>query len=380
METTTGEPEAWLANNALAILDAAVDPVITIDSKGLIQSVNRATEGVFGYAPAELMGQPLSLLMPEPYKTRHQGFIDKYLTTNEARIIGVGRELPAQRKDGTLFPMSLAISEIRDESGRHFAGIIRDLTDQKAAEANALEQRERLARISRLSTMGEMTASIAHEINQPLTAIAMYAQACMRLLDQKEPDRRKLGSALSKLNAQALRAGSVIERIQRFVRNESSEKSLVQLNELVKDLEHLAAGDARLNGILLLFDLDPALPPAFCDAVQIQQVTLNLIRNAIDAMVEVDCCYGNEVWIRTRQPQPDWIEVAVIDRGVGVSDEFEQRLFSAFHTTKADGMGMGLSICRSILESHNGLLTFERNPDQGCTFYFRLPTGAITDE
>ncbi|MEM6710285.1 MAG: PAS domain S-box protein [Pseudomonadota bacterium] len=370
----------WSANNALSILDAAVDPIITIDSSGHIQSVNRATEDVFGYPPDELLGQPLAMLMPEPHRSHHQGYIEHYLATNQAKIIGIGRELPALRKDGRVFPMSLAISEVRDSSGRYFAGVVRDLSDQKAAEASVVEQRERLARVSRLSTMGEMTASIAHEINQPLTAIAMYAQACTRMLQQASPDRDKLISALDKLNKQTLRAGAVIERIQQFVRNESSEKSIVDINDMVRGLEHLAAGDARLNGITLDFELSPELPLVFCDPVQIQQVTLNLLRNAIDAMVEVDCRYGHVVALRTALRNGTTVEVSVTDSGVGIPTDEPPNLFQAFHTTKSDGMGMGLSICRSIMESHGGTLDFERNPDHGCRFFFQLPVGDRTDD
>lgn len=372
--------QSWLAANALSILDAAVDPVITIDCAGRIQAINTATSTVFGYGPEELINHQIEVLMPEPHRAAHQSYMDRYLDIGEARIIGLGRELEAQRKDGTVFPMSLAISEIKGDGGHYFVGIIRDLTAQKAAEQNVLEQRERLARISRLSTMGEMTASIAHEINQPLTAIAMYAQSSIRLLQAVEPDRRKLEEALSKLNAQALRAGAVIERIQRFVRNESGEKSVVAVNELVKDLEHLAVGDARLNGIALVFELAADVPQVFCDPVQIQQVTLNLIRNAIDAMTEISCRNGNQVRICTGVIDRQWLEVAVIDSGVGVTTQAEAQLFTAFHTTKADGMGMGLSICRSIIEAHSGSLSFCRNAEHGCTFFFRLPLGALPDE
>ncbi len=366
----------WLNDYAPEILDAVVDAILTIDARGRIQSVNAAALRQFGYTESEMVGEPLAMLMPEPYRSAHQRFVDGYLATGEAKIIGIGRELEARAKDGTVFPIYLAVSEINTEEGTYFAGIIRDLTAEKAAEQALLEQRERLSQVARLSTMGEMTASIAHEINQPLTAISMYAQACVKLLQMDDLNREKLVDALTKLNRQALRAGAVIERIQRFVRHEDGERQLVDMNALVRDLSHLAAGDARLHGIELRFDLAEGLPNVFCDPIQVQQVALNLIRNAIDAMHEIGCRNGHVLQIGTRIVEgaaEGAVEVTVVDCGTGVAEEHMDLVFSAFHTTKQDGMGMGLSICRSIIEDHGGLLDFRNNDTCGCTFFFRLP-------
>ena len=379
--------QQWSPADALTVLDTAVDSIITIDSQGIIQFVNRATLALFGYAESELIGQPIALLMPEPYRSRHQAFVDHYLNTGDAQIIGIGRELTAVSKHGREFPIYLAISEISTNEHRFFAGIIRDLSEQKEAQSALLEQRDRLAHVGRLSTMGEMTASIAHEINQPLTAIAMYAQASMKMLEQENFDREKLLNALDKLTKQSLRAGAVIERIQRFVRNEGGSREGCNLNPLLVDLRELTAGDAGLHSVTLKLDLDPDLPNVFCDPIQVQQVALNLIRNAIDAMSEIDCKNGNEVTIASalvneggdQRARDAYVEVTVTDGGPGVAKDQEDLVFSAFHTTKKDGMGMGLSICRSIIEAHGGTLDFRNNPDYGCTFYFRIPIG-IDDE
>ena len=372
------ETARWLADYAPQILDAVVDAIITIDSAGRMLSVNDAAVRKFGYTEAEMVGEPLAMLMPERFAAGHQQYVENYLTHGKASIIGVGRELVAQAKGGREFPIYLAVSEIRTDEGVFFAGIVRDLTEQKAAEEALLEQRERLSQVARLSTMGEMTASIAHEINQPLTAISMYAQACMKLLQMDSVNKDKLDEALGKLNhRQALRAGAVIERIQRFVRHEDGERQIVDINALVGDLGHLAAGDARLHGIDLQFNLDPDLPSVLCDPIQVQQVALNLIRNAIDAMHEIGCVNGHRLKVRTRG-ESDTVEVAVIDCGTGVADDQTDLLFSAFHTTKKDGMGMGLSICKSIIEDHGGELSFRNNEVCGSTFYFRLPV--LADE
>lgn len=392
MTKSVPDTAAWLHENALNVLDAVVDAIITINAGGVIQSVNKATEKLFEYGPGELIGQQVSVLMPEPYRSQHQQFVDRFLASREAKIIGIGRELTAVTKRGHEFPIYLAVSEIQSDNQSYFAGIVRDLTAQKRDQETMLEQRERLARVGRLSTMGEMTASIAHEINQPLTAIAAYSQACIKLLERDDCDIQRVKDGLQKLNAQSLRAGAVIERIQRFVRHEGSEKQLVDMNELMADLVHLAAADARLHSVDLKFELQEGIPLIYCDPVQIQQVALNLIRNAIDAMLDVDRRYGTEVILRTRlrgegdEPlvgslvdpsakSTEHVEVAVIDLGTGVSEENENMVFSPFHTTKAEGMGMGLSICRSIIRQHGGELSFYNNKDHGCTFYFRLPCG-----
>lgn len=366
--------QRWLIENAGAVLDAVVDAIITIDSHGIIQTVNEAAITLFGYTREQMVGASLSILMPEPYRSRHQSFVDRFLRTGRAQIIGIGRELEAVTADQRQFPIYLAISEINTPDETYFVGIVRDLSQQKAAEEALMEQRNRVTQVGRLSTMGEMTASIAHEINQPLTAIAMYAQASIRLLNQEPPDTARVLQALGKLSEQSLRAGAVIERIQRFVRNESGQREWIDINALLLDLRHLAAGDARLHNIELEFDLSEDLPPLFADLVQIQQVALNLIRNAIDAMHEIKCRNGNQVKVATKL-QGASVEVSVIDSGTGVPDEQRADMFKPFHTTKRDGMGMGLSICKSIINDHGGTLQCENNALHGARFFFNLPTG-----
>lgn len=366
--------DPWLRDNAWQVLDAVVDAIIAMDENGTIQYANDATYRMFGLEPGSLIGSDVCALMPEPHRSRHRSYVGAYLQTGKASIIGVGRELIAQASDGRLIPIYLAVSDIRTPAGIFFAGILRDLTQQKAAQAVLLEQQERLARVGRLSTMGEMTASIAHEINQPLTAISMYAQACLKLLQAPALDQEKLGSALEKLNRQSLRAGAIIERIQRFVRNESGQRERCDVRSLINDIVQFAQADARLHDMALNFELQEDLPKVWCDPIQVQQVALNLIRNAIDAMHDINRDHGNQITVRSRMVD-SWIEVAVEDAGTGVSPEEEPMVFSAFHSTKKDGMGMGLSICRSIINQHGGQMGFFNNPGFGATFYFRLPAG-----
>jgi two-component system sensor kinase FixL len=371
--------QQWLRDNAASVLDAVVDSIVAIDVAGTIQSFNLATQSLFGYQSQELLGQPVSILMPEPFKSEHDVFVRRFIESNEAKIIGIGRELSAVRKDGSEFPIYLAINEINAPNGRYFVGIIRDLTEQKAAHDALLEQKDRSAQVGRLITMGEMTASIAHEVNQPLTAIAMYAQACIRLLDKGDPDIAKIGGILEKLTDQSLRAGEVIERIQRFVQNKGSQRETVDINTLLRDITRLAAGDALLHGIELEFELDPGCPQAACDSVQIQQVVLNLVRNAIDAMFAVGCKYGNRIRVVSLQ-EDESVIVKIEDSGPGIASEQAPLLFKPFQSTKRDGMGMGLAICKTIIEDHDGSLGFENRPEgRGACFYFQLPRGVNCD-
>jgi two-component system sensor kinase FixL len=371
--TTQARREA----EVLAMLRTAVDGIVLIDETGRIETVNDAALRMFGYSEAELIGQPVDILMGEPDRSRHTGYLARYLATGDARIIGIGRDLEAQARDGRRIPIHLSVSEVRLEGGtRRFTGFIRDLSEQRATLATLAEQRERLAHVGRLSTMGEMTASIAHEINQPLTAISMYAQSGIRMLDRDDPPLDKLAAALDKLNTQCLRAGSIIERIQRFTRAESASREPVQINALLEELVKLAEGDARLHSLELAFELADGLPLLLADPIQIQQVALNLIRNAIDAMSEIDCAHGRMIRITTRALPEGSVEVAVTDQGPGVPEDRRELLFAPFHTTKKDGMGMGLSICRTIIAEHGGILGYRAATGPGAVFWFTLPTEA----
>jgi len=354
-----------------AILDTAVDGIIIITESGRIETFNQAASELFGYAAEEVIGRSVSMLMTGGDAGNHDNYLKNYLKTGKASIIGVGRELVGLTASGERVPIYLAVSDIQISGRRRFAGIVRNLTEQQAAREALASQREKLAHVGRLSTMGEMTASIAHEINQPLTAISMYAQASLKLLEL-EGGTEKVKEALEKLNTQSLRAGAVIERIQRFARAQESSKELVDLNDLVTDLLKLADSDARMHDIELVLELSPELPQIFADPVQIQQVILNLIRNGIDAMNEIGCRNGRCIELQTRIQGGD-VQLEVRDQGPGVAEDQSDLVFTPFHTTKKEGMGMGLSICRSIISEHGGELRFKNNDQAGACFYFSLP-------
>lgn len=375
----TSRPEPSVARNHShevsewkALLDAAVDAIIVIDHRGNIETFNAAAEVIFGFTAQEVTGKNISHLMPEPYQREHDGYIENYLRTGDATIIGIGREAQAKRKDGSVFPIDLSVGEIPTDDQPKFVGIVRDLTERKQSEEEVYQTREKLAQFGRLSTLGEMAASLAHELNQPLTAIATYTQACQRLIESGKSDNAEILAVLKKCNAQAQRAGEVIRRLRQFVRKRELGRQEVSCGEIIHDIAALAEVDARNSSIPLTIDVAEGLPKISVDAVQIQQVILNLIRNGIDAMMNMDQ-YGKGISVAVSKFEDNQVRIEVTDHGSGITKEAEEHIFQPFFTTKSSGMGLGLAICRSIIESHGGVLGFRRNPSGGTTFYFTLP-------
>jgi len=491
-----------------AILDAAVDAIIVIDHRGTIEEFSQRAQQLFGYTPEEVIGRNVSMLMPEPHESAHDGYMRRYMETGERRVIGKGREVLARRKDGSEVPCDLSIGEVSgvqpprfvgflhditarkeseeqlrrseaelrlaqelanlgnyvmhaggsgqdyyspqllrilgvepgdpsivreeylarwvhpadrtrvadafarmdtgkspldieyqvvlrdgtvkhlhhlaqavlDEDGRivKYIGTIHDITDRRRAEDDARVLQERLTHFSRLSTMGEMAAGLAHEINQPLSAIATYARACQRLIVQPEADTSDVIAALEQINAQALRAGEVIRRLRNFVKNREVKREPVDCARLLEDLSTLAETDARLHNIRLRLDCQEPLPTVYADPIQLQQVVLNLVRNAIDAMAEAPED-RREVVLSTRMDDDGEVEVTVADRGSGLAAEATEHLFNPFFTTKATGTGLGLAISRSIVRAHGGRLWHTPNDDCGVRFHFTLPVSpAVT--
>jgi two-component system sensor kinase FixL len=259
-----------------------------------------------------------------------------------------------------------------------YIGTIHDITDRRRAEDDARVLQERLTHFSRLSTMGEMAAGLAHEINQPLSAIATYARACQRIMTQPDADTDDVIAALEQINAQALRAGEVIRRLRNFVKNREVKREPVDCARLLEDLSTLAETDARLHNIRLRLDCVESLPTVYADPIQLQQVVLNLVRNAIDAMSDAPED-RREVVLSTRLAADGEVEVTVADRGTGLAPEATEHLFNPFFTTKASGTGLGLAISRSIVRAHGGRLWHTPNDDCGVRFHFTLPVSpAVT--
>ncbi|MEO8115338.1 MAG: PAS domain S-box protein [Phenylobacterium sp.] len=360
------EREAHLSS----ILDTVPDAMVVIDEHGIMQSFSAAAERQFGWTVDEVVGRNVSMLMPEPYRSGHDGYLERYLRTGERRIIGIGRVVVGERKDGSTFPMELSVGEARGDH-RHFTGFVRDLTDRETSERRLQDLQSELVHVSRLTAMGEMASALAHELNQPLSAIANYMKGSERLLDVDPPDRAKIKGALASAADQALRAGQIIRRLRDFVAKGESERRIESLSKLLEEAGALAMIGAKERGVRLRFDIDRRQDLVLADKVQVQQVVLNLMRNAIDAM---EAWPSRELTVSARPAADDMVEVGVTDTGPGISPEVIDRLFQPFVTTKAQGMGLGLSICRTIVEAHGGRIWVEANPGGGTVFRFTLRT------
>jgi two-component system sensor kinase FixL len=372
LSAATGRGLAGPEEELRALLDAAVDAIIVIDSRGHIETFSNAAERIFGYSAEEILGKNVNLLMPEPDRSAHDGYLRRYELTGEARIIGIGRDVQARRRDGTLFPASLAVGRISGAEPPRFVGFIRDISERVAAEQAAAQAQERLAHVARLSTMGEMAAGLAHEINQPLAAITTYAQACQRMLDKGEaPDAVDIREALVEIGRQALRAGEVIRRLRGFVANRAVRPELIGCNRLLEDTVSLARPDLRANDVRLRMDVAPNLPDVIADAVQLQQVLINLIRNAIDATLQGGPAQ-HEIRLRARCTAAG-VEISVHDHGPGLDPATVANLFNPFFTTKPHGTGLGLAISRTIVQAHSGTLAYREEPGGGACFFFTLP-------
>ncbi len=371
---TESEQKMALGNAEFeALLDAAVDAIIVIDSNGRIERFNSAAERMFGYDANAILGEDVSTLMPEEHSKSHQQYLDSYLSTHVAKIIGIGREVEGLRSDGTLFPLALSVGEARSGDTVRFVGLLRDLSEQKRAEDEALRHREEMMHASRLTTMGEMSAAMAHELNQPLSAIAAYTAACTRLLDDAEANHEDIAGALREVGNQAYRAGDIISRMRRFTKSHELSRGELGIEALIDEIRPLAALDARANNMTIRFEIPDRMPLIHADSVQVQQVILNLIRNGVDAMAD-NPPEERDLELRAESVPPGEVRISIVDRGPGVSPDAAKELFHPFFTTKETGMGMGLAISRSIVKAHGGRLDFSNNRHGGATFFFTLPT------
>ncbi|MCW5691728.1 MAG: PAS domain S-box protein [Pseudolabrys sp.] len=353
-----------------SILDTIPEAMIVIDERGAMQSFSSAAERLFGYRAADVIGKNVKMLMPQPYRDNHDGYLHRYRDTGERRIIGIGRVVVGQRMDGSTFPMELAVGEMRSSDRRFFTGFIRDLTERQQTEQRLQELQSELVHISRLTAMGEMASTLAHELNQPLAAISNYLNGSQRIIDGDGTDKLPmLRDALSKASEQAGRAGHIIRRLRDFVARGESDRRVESITKLVEEASALALVGVKDRGIRVQFKFDPQVDLVLADRVQVQQVLLNLIRNAMDAMEEAPT---RDLTISIMPDGLALVRVSVADTGSGIAPEIAEHLFQPFMTTKRQGMGVGLSISRTIIEAHGGRIWAEPNPRGGTTFNFTL--------
>jgi two-component system, LuxR family, sensor kinase FixL len=355
-----------------SILATVPDAMIVIDERGAMQSFSTAAERLFGYSAGEVLGKNIKMMMPSPYRENHDSYLERYLQTGERRIIGIGRIVVGERKDGSTFPMELAVGEMRSGNQRFFTGFIRDLSERQQTEARLQELQSELVHISRLTAMGEMASTLAHELNQPLSAIANYMKGSRRLLESGTDERSvMMRDAMDKAAEQALRAGQIIRRLRDFVARGESERRVESVKKLVEEASALALVGAKDLGVRVRFVFDPAVDLVLADKVQIQQVLLNLMRNAIEAM---EASAKRELVVATAAAEDDTVTISVADTGPGIATEMTSQLFQPFVTTKRHGMGVGLSISRTIIDAHGGRIWADGNPGGGTIFRFTLRT------
>ncbi|MFT6268825.1 MAG: two-component system sensor kinase FixL [Alphaproteobacteria bacterium] len=356
----------------IAMLNATPDAFIIIDQSGTIELVNAATESMFLYSSQELLGKNISMLMPKTIKSAHNGYLAAYIKTGKTNIIGKGRKLQAVKSNGQEFPIFLSVGEVKHSSHTQFVGMISDISEQVKYQAALAQSQEKLEQATRLSSMGELAAGIAHEINQPLAAISSYAQASMRMINSPEIDHTKtITETLDKICEQALRANEVINRLRSLVKRHAAQRQKVDLYPLIHDTVNLAKIDTRMLEHEIELDLEESHPiELFVDPIQIQQVLLNLIRNAVDAMEQVK---GMPLQIHCRWISAKEIEVSVLDFGKGIDAAASISIFAPFFTTKDSGMGMGLSVCQTIIHAHGGRIYYSSREPKGTVFTFSLP-------
>jgi two-component system sensor kinase FixL len=370
-EATLREREAHLTS----VLETVPDAMIVIDNMGIMQSFSATAERLFGYRRDEVVGRNVSMLMPSPYREMHDGYLRRYLETGERNVIGRGRVAVGLRGNGSTFPMELSVGEMISGGRRSFTGFIRDLTERDETQRLLQDLQAELIHISRLTAMGEMASTLAHELNQPLTAVASYLNGCRRLLAGSETSQSlMLRDAIDRAAEQALRAGQIIRRLRQFVSRGETERHVEDVGKLIEEASALALVGAKEVNVKVHYRFDPGVRFVLADKIQVQQVILNLIRNAIDAMQDSE---RRELTIATLSRPDDMVEVSVADTGSGIVPEVAAQLFQPFVTSKPHGMGVGLSISRTIVEAHGGQIRAESNPGGGTIF--RLTLKAIAD-
>jgi two-component system sensor kinase FixL len=354
-----------------AMEETSSDAIITIDARGIIQSFNPAAQKLFGYSLADVVGRNVKMLMPEHFRSEHDRYLSRYAATGEKHIIGIGRVVSGERKDGSTFPLELSVGESRIDGASVFVGFIRDLTEIQTEQRRVQELQRELFHVSRLGEMGQLVSGLAHEVNQPLAAIMNYLQVGRQIVgDHPEGDVKTIGGILEKAEAQTARAGEIIKRLRTFIDRRDVERKLENLSTLIEEALALGIVGQGGRGTRVRMELSPELPDVNVDRVQIQQVIVNLLRNAVDAMSQSQ---RRELTIAAARHDASLALVSVSDTGPGIDPSIADKLFHAFVTTKDDGMGVGLSICKAIVENHGGKIWVTANAAGGATFQFTLP-------
>jgi two-component system sensor kinase FixL len=351
-----------------SILETVPEGLVVTDIAGNILLFSAAAEAMFGYASREVVGHNVAILLPERDRPAHEEYMKHYRSIAQTHTIGTRRRLIGRRKDGSEFPHTLRLAEASGGGQRMIASFIQDLTEKEAASAKLEELQRELAHISRVYEMSTLASTIAHELNQPLMAVVNFVQTSAELLRKGDPDHcAALTEAMEEAGRETLRAGDILRRLRAFLSRGDLEKTREDPGQLARDAIYFEAARARYRNIACDVECTPDLRPVLVERVQIQQVILNLVKNAVQSIGED----GKVCVIITSEPGQ--LRVTVSDSGPGVPSERIARLFEPFSTSKTDGMGLGLPICRSIIEAHGGRIWHEPAPGGGASFIFTLP-------
>lgn len=366
------------------VVRTAPDGIVTASATGEITSFSPAAERLFGYEEHEVIGANLSVLMTAAHGARHDGYMRRYLETGEARIIGVGREVPARRKTGEVFPVDLAVGELRTADAHIFTGFVRDATARAEAVSRARRLRNELDKFARVQIIGEMATALAHELNQPLAAMTNFARAAVLALDGDGDgvgDAPKVRDYVERVSAQAQRAGEIVRRMRKLVDRGAVDLKPDDVNDVVREAVRAAETNVGPTPVAVRLDLAEELPKALVDRVQIQQVLVNLLANAQDALANHEAAPSiatglahdvGMIEMRARALEDDRIMVTVSDTGPGVPKDMLTRMFEPLVSSKPDGAGVGLAICRSIVHAHGGRIWAENNDHGGADIHFTL--------
>ena len=359
-----------------ALMDAAVDAIVIIDEKGTIKRFNHAAEKLFDYLEQDVRGSNISQLMPEPHHSDHDAYLERYLETGKASIIGQGREVNGLKRGGDTFPMFLSVGEIKQPGRHHFVGIIKDLSEVRATQEQVRQLEEQLLHADRLVILGELTAGIAHEINQPLTAIAAYADAGCKIIErQSAGPGGDINLICERIGEQSRRAAEVVQRFRKLVRSGTVSKARHDINQIIRNTLLLFEFEVKRSNTELLFHPLDSLEDIYVDEIHIQQIMVNLVKNSIDAISLAGMTDGRiEIHVRKEDSE---LLVSVRDNGPGVPESLRDRLFESFFTTKSQGVGLGLSICKTIAGAHGGNLQYAQPAEGGSEFTLSLPLKLI---
>ncbi|WP_417685076.1 two-component system sensor histidine kinase NtrB [Roseibium sp.] len=366
-----GKAQSTVSEARLAsVFDTAADGIVVIDENCTVLAFNKASETLFGYSAAELIGNNVSKIMPADFAVAHDGYVQHYLDTGVKKIIGIGREVRGRHKDGTEFPVELSVGDASTSEGRQFIGILRDLRPRKSVEDRLAQAQAQLVHMTRISAMDEMGAAIAHELNQPLTAILLYLQSVSRKAARTEALDEMTLSVIEKAVKEAERAGDIIQRMRQLVEKKEPEREQIDIAEFAHACIGLVEMGTNERNSLFACVIEPDLPTLGVDPVQIRQVLVNLLRNAREAVSGMKI---RRVTLSARH-NGDFIEFRVSDSGPGVPPEVVPELFKAFSGQKQKGLGLGLAISRSIAQNHGGDLYLDTSGEErGATFVLKLP-------